>query len=204
MPTHSRSVKCTLIILSLFTLPAFAGSTVPGIHNFYQVDSRVYRGAQPTSEGLSYLAKIGVKTVLDLREPGVRSRHEEHVVTSLGMHYVNVPMGALAPPTEDQISKILALLEDSKSGAVFVHCRRGADRTGAVIGAYRIDFDHWDNATALQEAIADGMSFFQLPRQTYIRSFRPRALQARANAEAPKIESAGTPAAAAPAPAGTQ
>src|ERR1700722_6383518 len=143
----------TLIPLFFFSLPAFAGGSVPGIHNFYQVDDHVYRGAQPTNEGLSYLAKIGVKTVLDLREPGSRSAQEERDVTALGMHYMNVPMGGLTPPTEAQITKILALLEDKSTGAVFVQCRRGADRTGAVIGAYRIDFDRWDNTRALREAM---------------------------------------------------
>ena len=44
-------------------------------------------------------------------------------------------MTGLIPPTQPEIDKILAMLEDSSSGPVFVHCRRGADRTGAVIAA---------------------------------------------------------------------
>src|SRR5215831_12891936 len=120
-----RSLHRTFICTVLFSLPALAGSSVPGIHNFYQVDEHVYRGGQPTSEGLSYLAKIGVKTVLDLREPGRRSAQEESDVTALGMRYINVPMGGLTPPSEAQIAKILALLEDKSGGPVFVHCRRG-------------------------------------------------------------------------------
>ena len=154
-------------------MPALAGSSVPGINNFYQVDEHVYRGAQPTTEGFEYLAKIGVKTVLDLREDGERSSEEAQLVTSLGMQYVNVPMTGLTPPTQAEITKILALLEDATAGAVFVHCMRGADRTGAVIAAYRIDHDHWDNSRALKEAMSFGMSFFQLPRQNFIRKFQP-------------------------------
>ena len=50
--------------LLALSLPAFGGS-VEGIHNFYKVDEHVYRGAQPTDEGFQYLAKIGVKTVID-------------------------------------------------------------------------------------------------------------------------------------------
>ena len=196
----------SLIPLFFFSLPAFAGSSVPGIHNFYQVDNHVYRGAQPTNEGLSYLAKIGVKTVLDLREPGERSTQEERAVTALGMQYVTVPMGGLTPPTDAQITRILALLEDKTTGPVFVHCRRGADRTGAVIGAYRIDFDHWDNTRALREAMADGMSFFQLPRQSYIRSFRPRVLEANSVAQpfGSKLAASAVPAAVVPASAGAR
>ena len=128
------------IALLVFCLPALAGS-VPGIKNFDQVDAHVYRGAQPTDEGFQYLAKLGVKTIVDLREADGRSKAEERVVTVAGMQYVNVPMTGHTPPTEPEIAKILALLENSATGPVFVHCMRGADRTGAVIAAYQIDHD---------------------------------------------------------------
>ena len=110
---------------------------------------------------------------MDLRENGGRASGEKQLVTSLGMRYVNVPMSRLNPPTEAEIRRILALLEDATAGPVFVHCLRGADRTGAVVAAYRIDHDHWDNSRALKEALSLGMSFFQLPRQNFIRKFRP-------------------------------
>ena len=93
------------------------------------------------------------------------------------MQYVNVPMTRLTPPTEAEIAKILALLEDATTGPVFVHCLRGADRTGAVIAAYRIDHDRWDNSRALEEAMSFGMSFFQLPRQNFIRKFQPLTIK---------------------------
>jgi tyrosine-protein phosphatase SIW14 len=163
----------SLAVLFLISLPALAGSSAPGIDNFYQVDGHVYRGAQPTTEGIKYLGTIGVKTVLDLREDGERANGEKQLVTSLGMQYVNIPMNGMAPPTRTEITRILVLLEDSATGAVFVHCMRGADRTGAVIAAYRIDHDHWDNSRALKEALSFGMRPFQMPRQDFIRKFRP-------------------------------
>ena len=192
MSRFGRSIFAIL----LFSLPALAGSSVQGIGNFYQVDGHVYRGAQPTTEGLNYLAKIGVKTVLDLRENGERSSREAELVRALGMQYVNVPMTGLAPPTEAEITKILALIEDGSAGAVFVHCMRGADRTGAVIAAYRIDHDHWDNARALKEARACGMAFFQLPRQSYVRNFRPPTREERAETSNGPLNRPATPTAA--------
>jgi tyrosine-protein phosphatase SIW14 len=166
----------TPIFLGLSWLAAAAPSA-PGINNFYQVDDHVYRGAQPTEEGFKYLAKIGVKTVVDLRASDHLAAAEERLVTGLGMHFVSVPMSGLAPPTDAEITKILGLLE-SPDGGVFVHCKRGADRTGAVIAAYRIDEGHWDSARALKEAMSRRMSVFQGPRQNYIRDFHPRSLQA--------------------------
>jgi len=161
----------------VLALPAFAGTSPQGIKNFAQVDTAVYRGAQPTEEGIQYLAKIGVKTVVDLRAADERSEAEEKMVATAGMKYVNIPMSGRTPPTDAQITRVLGILE-ANDGAVFVHCKRGADRTGVVIASYRIDRDGWDNAQALSEAKARGMAPTQLPRMSYIRTFQPRALAA--------------------------
>ncbi|HVW87753.1 MAG TPA: tyrosine-protein phosphatase [Bryobacteraceae bacterium] len=170
MPFASRLAIALLVLV----LPVFAGSA-PGIRNFDQVDLHVFRGGQPTEEGFQYLSRLGVKTVVDLREPGNRSKAEAALVTGAGMKYVNVPMTGLAAPSESEIARILALLEDTTAGPVFVHCWRGADRTGAVIAAYHIDHDKWNSARALADARAHSMSFFQIPRENFIRNFRPRA-----------------------------
>jgi len=191
-----------LIALLLFCLPAFAGSA-PGIKNFDQVDAHVYRGGQPTDEGFQYLAKSGVKTIIDLREADDRSQAEERVVTGAGMQYVNVPMTGLTPPTEAEITKILSMLEDAATGPIFVHCKRGADRTGAVIAAYHIDHDKWDNVRALQDAKAHSMSVFQFQRQKYIQEFRPRIIDAKATSPADGAV-AVLPVAATPAEAGVR
>jgi protein-tyrosine phosphatase len=185
-PTRSSILFC------LLGLPVFAASSesVPGIGNFHQVNEHVYRGAQPTEEGFKYLAKIGVKTILDLRENDARTIGEKRMVAEAGMQYVNVPMTGLTPPTEQETSKVLALLEDESGGPVFVHCKEGKDRTGAVIAAYRIDHDGWDNQRALKEAMANHMSFFQLPRQSYIKSFQPRSIEARASSKPSESTSA--------------
>jgi protein tyrosine phosphatase (PTP) superfamily phosphohydrolase (DUF442 family) len=177
-----RAPSLRSFFLFALGLPVFAGSSTPGIHNFFQVDQHVYRGAQPTDEGFQYLAKIGVKTVIDLREADGRAKEEEGQVTAAGMKYVNVPMTGLTPPTEAEINQILGILEDGKTGPVFVHCQRGADRTGAVIASYRIDHDGWDSHRALSEAKSLGMGFFQGPRASYIQSFHARAVQAIAPA----------------------
>ena len=182
----------SLLAIFVCGLPVFAAS-VPGIKNFDKVDAHVYRGAQPTEEGFQYLAKLGVKTIIDLRENDDRSQAEERMVSTAGMTYVNVPMTGLTAPTEAEITRILALLEDKTSGPVFVHCKRGADRTGAVIAAYHIDHDMWDNDKALSDAKAHSMSGFQYPRKAYIRDFKARSVEAAA--AAPAADSAATAAA---------
>ncbi len=148
MPFRTRIPN--LFFLFSLGLPAVAASTsVAGIGNFSKVDETVYRGAQPTQEGFTNLAKLGIKVVLDLREQDDRAVSEERIVTAAGMRYINVPMSGLTPPTPAETDTILRLLGDSSAGPVFVHCKHGADRTGAVIAAYRIDHDKWQETPLL-------------------------------------------------------
>jgi protein tyrosine/serine phosphatase len=157
----------------ILSAAALAGDA-PGIGNFERVDDHVLRGAQPSAEGILYLSKIGVKRVLDLRGPGARGKFEEKQVTAAGMKYISIPMTGKNPPTAEQIVQALNLLQDAGAGAIFVHCMRGADRTGTVIAAYHIEHDHWDNAKALTDAKAHGMSPLQMPRMRYIRAYKAR------------------------------
>jgi protein tyrosine phosphatase (PTP) superfamily phosphohydrolase (DUF442 family) len=165
-------------ILPIFSLVAAfsAGASLPlaGVENFYKVDDQVYRGAQPSAGGFTSLAKLGVKTVIDLREIGEHSQSgEEAIVKALGMQYVSIPLRKMATPDNGVVSRVLGLLNDSASAPVFVHCKRGADRTGAIIACYRISHDSWDSKHALSEARDDGMSIFQRHMQKYVLHFEP-------------------------------
>jgi tyrosine-protein phosphatase SIW14 len=157
-----------------------AASVVDGVGNFQKVDDHVYRGAQPTAQGFRNLNKLGIKLVIDLREPGDRSSLESNMVTAAGMKYISVPMYGMARPSNESVQKVLTLLEDNSSGPVFVHCKRGADRTGGVIACYRIEHDGWKNDKALVEARSMGMSWFQKAIQSYVLKYQPRTIEATA------------------------
>jgi tyrosine-protein phosphatase SIW14 len=155
-----------------------AASSPSGVPHFYEVNENVYRGGQPSKHGFSKLAEMGVKTVLDLREEeGDRGKEEKKMVKHFGMHYVNVPMRGMHVPTEKQISKALAVLNDPDAAPVFIHCKRGADRTGAVIACYRIGHDNWENRRALSEARELGMSWYQFQLQNYVKGYDPHDSQ---------------------------
>jgi len=159
------------LIATLTVTSAFAGS----IPNFIKVDDHVFRGGQCQEDGFKDLAKLGVKTVVDLRAIGEHSQaDEERIVKGLGMRYVSIPMRGLSAPKDSDIAVVMALLNDTASGPVFVHCRRGADRTGTVIAVYRISHDHWENQKALQEARSNGMSFIERAMQGYVMRYKPK------------------------------
>jgi len=157
----------------LLFCPFLSAQQAAGVPNFHQVNPNVYRGAQPTEQGFQSLASLGVKTIIDLRGGGGRSHNEQKVVEAAGMHYIAMPLSGHSAPSDEQVSKLLTLLNDSSSGPVFVHCRRGADRTGTIIACYRISHDHWDNAKALSEAAEDGMSRLEFAMKHYVKNFAP-------------------------------
>ena len=155
--------------------------SLPGVSNFHQVDEHLYRGAQPKPEGFAALAKLGVKTVVDLREPGDLAQKEEALVTAAGMHFIRFSLNGYHAPSDEQISRLLALLNHTEQGPFFIHCRRGADRTGTVVACYRIAHNQLKNPDALQEAKHYGMSWTEISMQHYIRQFTPNKLIALAN-----------------------
>jgi tyrosine-protein phosphatase SIW14 len=169
---------------------AVAGSGPSGVGNFQKVDDHVYRGAQPTASGFVNLSKLGIQTVIDLQEGGHRSSAEEKIVKAAGMHYISVPMKGMETPSNESIAKVLAVLENVQTGPVFVHCHRGADRTGGVIACYRIEHDHWQNDRALTEAMSMGMAWFQKAIQHYVLAYQPKLVSAGAAALASTAPSA--------------
>jgi uncharacterized protein (TIGR01244 family) len=162
------------LIASLTLASAWAGSQDENLPNFQKVDDHVSRGAQPTNSGFRDLAQLGIKTVVDLRDIGEHSQADEQkVVTDLGMRYVSIPMKGMSAPNDDQIAALLALLNDTTSVPVFVHCKRGADRTGTVMAIYRISHDRWENDKALSEAKSLGMGFYERAMQHYVMDYKP-------------------------------
>jgi protein tyrosine phosphatase (PTP) superfamily phosphohydrolase (DUF442 family) len=151
---------------------------VAGVGNFHAVNDHVYRGAQPGPAGFKNLARMGVAVVVDLRESGKRSDQEQKVVTAAGMKYINIPMRGFGAPSPEEVAKVLALLEDESTGPIFVHCRRGADRTGTILAVYRIRHDGWENRKALQEAKSLGMSRLERGMQSYILHYEPEPVTA--------------------------
>jgi tyrosine-protein phosphatase SIW14 len=136
-----------------------------------RIDAHVYRAKQPNRGDFVGLKHMGIKTVLDLRGGMIHAAKERKWVEAAGMQYVGIRLSGLLPPKEQQMAKILALLQDPARGPVLVHCRRGDDRTGVVIACYRIAHDRWTNARALEEARRNGISPMEPLMQRYIRQF---------------------------------
>jgi protein tyrosine/serine phosphatase len=161
------------IVIFVVSALALAGQDA-GLPNFQQLNEHIFRGGQPSDDGFKKLAGKGVKTVVDLRWLDEHDiPREKQTVESDGMRFVSVPMKGLSAPSLDQLSKVFSVLDDSASWPVFIHCRRGADRTGTVLACYRIAHDHWQNQKALEEAKTYGLSVFEPAMRRFIARFQP-------------------------------
>ena len=125
------------------------------IANFHQVSSTLYRGAEPTREGIAALAALGVRTVINLE---ICNLFEGFLARCAGMNYQHIPCKPWHPEDED-VAAFLATVTDPDCQPVFVHCRQGADRTGMMVAAYRIVVQGWTKADAIIEMAYGGFGF---------------------------------------------
>ena len=140
------------------------------IVNFNHVDKVLYRGAQPTQNGLKFLKATGVKSVVSLRMENEGPSNEKTAVEQLGMTFTSLPMNGVTPPTTKEMRRMLNVIESLPS-PVFVHCQYGCDRTGTVVACWRI-LHGWTNEAALQDAKSYGISPLLRGMREFIRSFK--------------------------------
>ena len=101
------------------------------------------------------------------------------------MQYVNIPLDGYQAPTPEQVTRIFGVLGSGAAGEVFVHCRRGADRTGTVLAMYRIQHDHWTNQQALTEAKSMKMASSERLMQRFVLDFKPGSAASAPATDAP-------------------
>jgi protein tyrosine/serine phosphatase len=116
----------------------------------------ILRGGQPSDEGYACLKKLGVRTIINLRDERLFVRSEELAVLSLGMNYINVSLSPFIEPTPEQIERCLSVMTDENQLPVFVHCLHGMDRTGTIIAAYRVAVESWSLPRAYVEMLSRG------------------------------------------------
>jgi protein tyrosine phosphatase (PTP) superfamily phosphohydrolase (DUF442 family) len=128
--------------------------------HFFKVNDTLFRGQQPTDKGFEQLKGLGVKHIVYLHFNKKQAAHEKAVVEGLGMRFTHIPMSWITPPKQAQIDQWLQITTDPAQGPVFVHCQHGKDRTGAMVGIYRIKHDKWTYDKAYAEMKEKGFRTF--------------------------------------------
>jgi len=151
--------------------PLTPRNDIPGVANYAKVSEALHRGAKPTPEGFALLKKMGIKTIVDLR-----SLHTEgDMLQGTGLQYVRIYCRA-AHPENENVVKFLQVLRDPKNQPVFVHCQRGADRTGMMVAVYRIMEQGWSVEDAAKELGRFGFSTIWTEIVKYLKNFNKETM----------------------------
>ena len=131
-----------------------AGGEDHGIPNFAQVSPGIWRGGQPNAEGWQYLKSLGVKWDVKLNTDKEAS---DSAAKTNGIQVISIPITLKQQILGRPTAKMLGAAVDAiKSEGTYVHCEHGQDRTGLVIGAYRVRVQRWSKSEAYKEMKAHG------------------------------------------------
>lgn len=134
---------------------------IPGLSNFAKVSDEVCRGAQPVPAGFAALKKMGIRTIVNLRD----FHSDEKWIKGMGFYYVSIPMSATNIGDAQAIA-FLKVITNPKYKPYFIHCQHGSDRTGTMIALYRMYVQEWPRQKALGELSVYGFHeyFYNLRR----------------------------------------
>ena len=125
------------------------------LKNFYKIDEKVYRSAQPNKKGFQELKTLGIRNVLSFRD-----YHSDDDGKNFGLNLYRVKMEA-GDITTDQVTAALRIIRNAE-GPVLIHCWHGSDRTGLVSAMYRIVLRGWSKDEAIDELMHGGYGYHSL------------------------------------------
>lgn len=160
--------------------PEAAAAVSPGappavrIDNFGRVNDRYYRGALPSGRDFADLARLGIKTTIDLtNEDGDSS--EPRLAAAAGLRFFKIAMNTRVVPTPAQIATFLTIVNDPANQPVYVHCVGGKHRTGVMTAVYRMMEDKWtpDRAFHEMKTYKFGSDFLHPEFKRFVLAFTP-------------------------------
>lgn len=126
--------------------------TCPGVNNFHEVSSGVYRGSQPTAQGFKNLKSLGIKTIIDCAP----NHSDAKLINGLDFHYFHIPV-TLWHLDADTTIEFLKIVTNANYCPVFIHCDNGSQKTGLMVAVYRMYVQGWTSYDATKELCNAGL-----------------------------------------------
>ncbi len=148
------------------------------IRNFCVEGPGLWRGERPSRSDASWLLRHGVATVVNLevflsdrfafdRAEAPSGSHEVqyfHIPDFEPVHVVNWSL------LDEHVARFIAIVQRAPK-PVYVHCLDGLDRTGVMIGAYRVLVDGVDPDMAIADMARYGTPWIRVDGR-YLRSLQ--------------------------------
>ena len=126
--------------------------------NLFQVTPTLFRSAQLGRDDVAELKALGIKSVV-----GLRAFHsDEDWLKESGIKASRVKIYTWAVDDDNIVAALKAIRTAEKEGPVLLHCWHGADRTGLVSAMYRLLYQGWSKAQALDELLNGGYGYHAL------------------------------------------
>jgi protein tyrosine phosphatase (PTP) superfamily phosphohydrolase (DUF442 family) len=154
-----------------------------GVANYAKVSEALHRGAQPTELGYDQLRRRGIRTIVSLRVLALDRRR----LPGHGFRYHHISVKHLHPELEDVLA-FLAIVTQTENQPVFVHCRKGVDRTGMMVAAYRMVVQGWPREEALAEMKRMGFNEIDEPIEDFVERLDVADVRRRLARTPPRIE----------------
>ena len=165
-----RFTRNAVIIAAVVGLGAWYG--VVGVYpnivpkNFGVVEEGVlYRAGRLTPAATAKVVeRHGIRTIVDLggwdRLPKAHAR-AVRTAESLGVRRVDLPLIGDARGDPNRYAEALRIIEDPANQPVLVHCAAGSERTGCLVGLFRIRHDGY----TVEDVMAESQTFRHDPQK---------------------------------------
>ena len=119
-------------------------------HNQHHIGGEMYRANQPSPTRIEELAKLGIKTIINLRGESPKGYYllEKQACEKHGIKLVDFRMYSRDTPKPEEVAGIKHIFETIEYPAL-MHCKSGADRTGIAGVLYK----HFKLGLPIDEAI---------------------------------------------------
>jgi protein tyrosine/serine phosphatase len=154
----------------IFSVRIFAdqADNLPAINFSEVVKGKIYRSGEPALwEYEGFAKKYGIKTIINMQTDMVAVEAEIAEAAKHGIKVISLPIVGYLYPTDKDISKIYKELTDKKNYPVLIHCYHGRDRTGLLVGFYRVFKQNWGVEQAYSEMLKFDFLTYNWPLQMY-------------------------------------
>jgi protein tyrosine phosphatase (PTP) superfamily phosphohydrolase (DUF442 family) len=188
----SKNKKIIGFLIFVLTL-IFVGKYVYDMninHNFETItEGKVYKSAViPPDEIESYVKKYHIKSIVDLRMPGIKDfvlnpeklgdlEAEKMAVAKIGgVNYFSNPSEQV--PNEKNIATFTKIMDNKDNYPVLIHCYHGTGRAEMYSALYRIEYENFTNEDARQgvRTLIKFSSFDDgTPKGEYLKGYKSRS-----------------------------